>query len=95
MTASGAFYTVGAVVSYVELRRRLYLPSIPALFVKRNLRWFGHTARCPGDELIKDLRPHTPPHDAGNHNQGRPGTHLRTASLRPRPMKKRLNESIS
>ncbi len=82
MTASVAFYTVGAEVPSVELRRRLGLTSIPALFVQRMFRWFGHTARCPGDELIKDLRPHTPPHDAGNYDQGRPGTPLRTASLR-------------
>ncbi len=38
----------------VELRRRLSLTSIPALLVHRRLRWFGHAARRPEGELIKD-----------------------------------------
>ncbi len=35
--------------------RRLYLARIPALLVQRRLRWFGHAARRPEGELIKDL----------------------------------------
>ncbi len=42
-------------VPSVELRRRLCLTSIPALFVQRRLRWFGYAARRPQGELIKDL----------------------------------------
>ncbi len=34
-------------VSSVDLRRRLYLTSIPALLVQRRLRWVGHVARRP------------------------------------------------
>ncbi len=48
-------------VHYVELRRRLSLTSIPALLVQRRLRWFGHAARRPEGELIKDLLFPTPP----------------------------------
>ncbi len=48
-------------VSSVELRRRLSLTSIPALLVQRRLRWFGHAARRPEGELIKDLLLPTPP----------------------------------
>ncbi len=42
-------------VPSVELRRRLCLTSIPALLVQKRLRWFGHAARRPEGELIKDL----------------------------------------
>ncbi len=42
-------------VPSVELRRRLCLASIPTLLVQRRLRWFGHAARRPEGELIKDL----------------------------------------
>ncbi len=48
-------------VPSVELRRRLYLTSIPALLVQRRLRWFDHVARRPEGELIKDLILPTPP----------------------------------
>ncbi len=48
-------------VPSVELRRHLHLTSIPALLVQRRLRWFGHTARRPEGELIKDLLLPTPP----------------------------------
>ncbi len=55
----------------VELRRRLCLTSIPALFVQRRLqRWFGHAARRPEGELIKDLLLPT--------WRRRPGGHLKT-----------------
>ncbi len=49
-------------VPSVELRRRLCLTSIPVLLVQRRLRWFGHAARRPGGELLKDLLFPTPPH---------------------------------
>ncbi len=39
----------------VELGRRLCLTTIPALFLQRRLRWFGHATKGPGRELIKDL----------------------------------------
>ncbi len=45
----------------VELCRRLSLTSIPALLVQRRLRWFGHAARRPEGELIKELLLPTPP----------------------------------
>ncbi len=48
-------------VPSVELRRRLCLAGIPALLVQRRLLWFGHTARRPEGELIKDLLLPTPP----------------------------------
>ncbi len=35
-----------------------------------------------------------PAEDMGYHDQGRPGTDLRTASLRPRTMEKGLGESV-
>ncbi len=41
--------------------RRIYLTSMPALLVKRKLRWFGRAARHPEGELIKDLLLPTPP----------------------------------
>ncbi len=83
----------------VELRRRLCLTSIPALFVQRRLRWFGHAAIRPEGELIKDLLLPTqtiwrPAEDMGYHDQGRPGTDLRAASLRPRTIEKGLGESV-
>ncbi len=46
-------------VPLVELRRRLFLTSI--LLVLRRHRWFGHAARRPENELIKDLLLPTPP----------------------------------
>ncbi len=48
-------------VPSVELRHRLCLTRIPALLVQRRLRWFGHAARRPEGELIKDLFLPTPP----------------------------------
>ncbi len=48
-------------VPSVELRRRLCQTSLPALLVQRRLRWFGHAARRPEGELIKDLLLLTPP----------------------------------
>ncbi len=48
-------------IPLVELRRRPCPASIPALFVQRRLRWFGHAAKRPEDELIKDLLLPTPP----------------------------------
>ncbi len=48
-------------VPTVELRRRLCRTSIPALLVQRRHRWFGHAARRPEGELIKDLLLPTPP----------------------------------
>ncbi len=48
-------------VPSVELRRGLCLTSIPALIVQRRLHWFGHAARRPEGELIKDLLLPTPP----------------------------------
>ncbi len=45
----------------VELRRPLCLTSIPALLVQGGFRWFGHAARRPEGELIKDLLLPTPP----------------------------------
>ncbi len=45
----------------VERRRHLSLTSTLALLVQRRLRWFGHVARRPEGELIKDLLLPTPP----------------------------------
>ncbi len=71
-------------VPSVELRRRLCLTSIPTLLVQKRLRWFGHAARRPEDELINVGD------ELGYHDQGRPRTDLRTASLRPRTIEKGL-----
>ncbi len=43
-----------------ELRRRLSLKRILALLMQRRLRWFGHAARRPEGELIKNLLLTTP-----------------------------------
>ncbi len=48
-------------VPSVELLRRFCLTSLPALLMQRRLRWFGHAARRPEGELIKDLLEPTPP----------------------------------
>ncbi len=83
-------------VPSLELCRRLCLTSIPALLVQRRLRCFGHAARRPEGELIKDLAQTSWrfAEGMGNHDQGRPVTALRTASLRPRTMEKGLGESV-
>ncbi len=81
-------------VPSVELRRRLCFTSIPTQLVQSRLRWFSHAARRPEGELIKTF-PHRlarGAEDMGNHDQGRSGTPLRTASLRSRTMEKRLVE---
>ncbi len=67
-------------VSSVELLQRFCLTSFPALLMQRRLLWFGQTSW----RSTKDM---------GNHDQGRPGTALRTTSLRPRTMEKGLGES--
>ncbi len=41
-------------VPSLELWRRICFTSIPALVVQRRLRCFGHAARRPDGELIKD-----------------------------------------
>ncbi len=48
-------------VPSVKLRHRLCLTSITALLVQRRLHWFGHAARRPEGELIKNLLLPTPP----------------------------------
>ncbi len=48
-------------VPSVGLHRRLCLTSIPALLVQTRLRWFGHAARRPESELIKEILLPTPP----------------------------------
>ncbi len=45
----------------VDLQRRLFLTNMPAQLVQRSLRWFGHAARLPEDELIRVARLPTPP----------------------------------
>ncbi len=47
-------------VSSVELRRRLCLTNMTTLLIQRRLRRFGHAARRPAGELIKDLLLPTP-----------------------------------
>ncbi len=42
-------------VSTAELRRRLRLTSILAQLIQGKLRWFGHVARRPNGEPIRDL----------------------------------------
>ncbi len=88
----------------MELHRRLCLRSTPALLVQRRVHWFGHAARRPEGELIKNLLLQTPTpkwqmsyrlaEDMGNHDQDRPGTDLQTASLWSRTMEKGLGESV-
>ncbi len=48
--------------------------SIPVQLFKRRRRWFGHAARRPDGELIKDPLLPTPAKGVDNHDQGRPGT---------------------
>ncbi len=47
-------------VPSVELSCRLSLTIMPALVMQGRLRWFGHAARPPESELIKDLLLPTP-----------------------------------
>ncbi len=47
-------------VPSMELRRSLCLTSMPARLVQRSLPWFGHAARSPEGEVIKDLLLPTP-----------------------------------
>ncbi len=77
----------------MELRRRLCLTSIPALLVQRRLRRFGHAAKRPEGEFIKDVAQTSwrLVEDMGYHNQGRPGADLQTAGLRPRTMETGLS----
>ena len=48
-------------VPIIELRKKLKLLSIPEILVQRRLRWFGHAARRPGGEIIRDVLLPTPP----------------------------------
>ncbi len=57
-------------VPSVELRRHIRLTSIPALLGQRRLRWFGHAARRPEGELIKDLLLPIPPRTWGRRAGG-------------------------
>ncbi len=77
-----------ACVPPVELRRRLYLTRMPALLVQRRLRWFANTTSYVAQASWR------PAEDVGNHDQGRPRTPLRTASLRLRTMEKGLGKSL-
>ncbi len=72
-------------VPSVELRRRLCLTSIPALLVQRRLHWFGHAARRPEVEPIKDLLLPTPPRTWRRRTGSRPKTRATTikADLEP------------
>ncbi len=47
-------------VPSVELPRYLCLTSMSALLVQRRLRWYGHAAKGPEGELIKDILLPTP-----------------------------------
>ncbi len=89
-TASATFYTLGAEI----VCHPWNCGAASALQVYQHCS-FGHAARRPDGELIKDLLFPTPPaEDVGNHDQGRPRTPLRTAGLRPRMMEEGLGESL-
>ncbi len=74
-------------VPSVELRRRLYLTSIPALFVQRRLRWFGD-ATTDKEPSSSSTASHVgqvnwrPAEEVGYHDQGRPAAPLRKARWR-------------
>ncbi len=68
-------------VPSVELRRRLSLTCI--LLVQRRLRWFGHAARRPEGELIKDLLLPTPPRTWRRRTGGQQKTWVTKADLEP------------
>ncbi len=100
MTASAAFYELGA-GSVCHPWNCITAPALPVTARAKKARLFGNTARRPEGELIKDLLLTTPPRtwrrraeDMGYHDHGRPGTDLRTASLRPRTMEKGLGKSV-
>ncbi len=43
------------------LRKRLRLPTLPALLLQRRLRWFGHAARrAPGEFMRELINPDVP-----------------------------------
>ncbi len=48
-------------VPKAALQLRLRLASIRVQLVQRRLCWFGHAARCPEGELIRDLLSPIPP----------------------------------
>ncbi len=80
-----------------ELQRQLHLIIIPAQLVQRRLRLFGHAARRPEVELIRDplsLAPPRPIKEVDHDTQGSPGTSLWAASLRLSTMEKGLDESL-
>ncbi len=93
-------------VPTVELRRHLLLTSISALLVRRRLCWFGHVARRPEGELIKNrllpLPPCTwwklmswmPTEDLGYDTRSRPRTSLCAARFRLRTMVKWLDKKF-
>ncbi len=92
-------------VPSVKLGRRLCLISIPALLMQRRLHWFGHAARPPEGELIKDLLLPTLPRTWRRRAGGQLKTRATTIKtdmemfsgpllLRPRTIEKGLGESV-
>ncbi len=61
-------------VPKVELWCRLCLSSISAQLIQRRLRWLGHAARRPNNELIRDLVLPTPPRTWCRRTGGQPKT---------------------
>ena len=77
-------------VCTTTLRRRLNLRHLPPIPLQRRLRWFGHAARLPEGELIRDvLLPSSLPNwwaaeDVGQNNQGWPSSIIKHPSFRRR-----------
>ncbi len=42
-------------------RHRLHLRALPPMLLQRRLRWFGHAARRPAGEIIRDVIDPVPP----------------------------------
>ncbi len=47
----------------VALRHRLHLRALPPVLLRCRLRWFGHAARRPAGEIIREvIKPGHPAH---------------------------------
>ncbi len=55
--------TVCAAVWVAVLRRQHHLRALPPVLLQRQLRWFGHAARRPAGEIIREvINPEPPVH---------------------------------
>ncbi len=89
MTASAAYYTSDTEIAYQRLNSDA---AFATLAYRRNSAKEDFVALV----ILQDVAHANwwPTGDVGNHNQGRPGAPLRSASLRLRTMEEGLLESL-